>query len=155
MRKMNDNFLSRASRTAIWARPRTNSLKSTSPLKSESKTSTTRFTNGFSFNSGTDKNSPTLIDPEWSKSNFWKRFSSRATSSAENPSTLGRDVPFPIFLNFNTHYANPQAQIQIYRLVIISVKNSKYSFCSSQGISGIYLAKLFFQLFCLFDNASG
>jgi hypothetical protein len=39
-------------------------LKSTSPLMSSSKTSTTRFTRGFSLSSGTDKNSLTLTDPE-------------------------------------------------------------------------------------------
>ena len=51
-------------------------LKSTSPLRSESRTSTTLWTRGLSLSSGTERNSFTLIAPDLSKSNLWKRFSS-------------------------------------------------------------------------------
>ena len=59
-------------------------LKSTSPLRLESRTSATLWTRGLSLSSGTERNSFTLIAPDLSRSNLWKRFSSLKFETSEN-----------------------------------------------------------------------
>ena len=59
-------------------------LKSTSPLRLESRTSATLWTRGLSLSSGTERNSFTLIAPDLSRSNLWKRFSSLKFETSAN-----------------------------------------------------------------------
>ena len=92
-------------------------LKSTSPLRSESKMSTTRLTSGFSFNSGTDTNSPILMVPDRSKSSLWKRFSNLCTSSGEKASTRGNDELWPIVASLKKKSWNYFIKVSVWRVL--------------------------------------